>query len=46
MKKRLGKIFECKNRAEDTDRFAEFDPEFKDLQKQGAIRVLSTASDR
>ena len=40
------KIFACKNRAECTDRFAEFDPEFKDLQKQGAIRVLSTASDR
>jgi hypothetical protein len=46
MKKRLGKIFASKNRAENADRFAEFDPEFKDLQKQGAIRVLSTASDR
>lgn len=40
------KIFTDKNRAEVADRFAEFDPEFKDLQKQGAIRVLSTASDR
>ena len=40
------KIFAGKNRAEAADRFAEFDPEFKDLQKQGAIRVLSTASDR
>ncbi len=46
MKKRLGKIFAGKNRAEGADRFADFDPEFKDLQKQGAIRVLSTASDR
>jgi hypothetical protein len=46
MKKRLGKIFAGKNRAELLDRFADFDPEFKDLQKQGAIRVLSTASDR
>jgi hypothetical protein len=40
------KILSGKNRVESTDRFAEFDPEFKDLQKQGAIRVLSTASDR
>jgi hypothetical protein len=40
------KIFAGKNRAEDADRFADFDPEFKDLQRQGAIRVLSTASDR
>ena len=40
------KILAGKNRVEDTDRFADFDPEFKDLQKQGAIRVLSTASDR
>jgi hypothetical protein len=40
------KIFAGKNRVERSDRFAEFDPEFKDLQKQGAIRVLSTASDR
>ena len=40
------KILAGKNRVESTDRFAEFDPEFKDLQKQGAIRVLSTASDR
>ena len=46
MKKRLGKIFAGKNRAEGSNRFADFDPEFKDLQKQGAIRVLSTASDR
>ena len=46
MKKRLGKIFAGKNRAEYADRFSEFDPEFKDLQKQGAIRVISTASDR
>ena len=46
MNKRSGKIFACKNRAEGEDRFADFDPEFKDLQKQGAIRVLSTASDR
>ena len=43
---RLGKVFAGKNRAESTDRFVDFDPEFKDLQKQGAIRVLSTASDR
>jgi hypothetical protein len=40
------KILAGKNRVECADRFAEFDPEFKDLQKQGAIRVLSTASDR
>jgi hypothetical protein len=40
------KIFAGKNRTESTDRFADFDPEFKDLQRQGAIRVLSTASDR
>jgi hypothetical protein len=40
------KILAGKNRVETTDRFADFDPEFKDLQKQGAIRVLSTASDR
>jgi hypothetical protein len=40
------KILAGKNRVESADRFAEFDPEFKDLQKQGAIRVLSTASDR
>ena len=40
------KIFAGKNRAENADSFAEFDPEFKELQKQGAIRVLSTASDR
>jgi hypothetical protein len=40
------KILAGKNRAETTDRFADFDPEFKDLQKQGAIRVISTASDR
>jgi hypothetical protein len=40
------KILAGKNRVESTDRFADFDPEFKDLQKQGAIRVLSTASDR
>jgi|WetSurMetagenome_2_1015567.scaffolds.fasta_scaffold848335_2 hypothetical protein len=40
------KILASKNRVEYADRFAEFDPEFKDLQKQGAIRVLSTASDR
>lgn len=40
------KIFASKSRVEGTDRFADFDPEFKDLQKQGAIRVLSTASDR
>ena len=46
MKKRLGKIFAGQNRAEGTDRFAEFDPEIKNRQKQGAIRVLSTASDR
>ena len=46
MKKRLGKIFAGKNRAEGADRFADFDPEFKDLQRQGAIRVLSSASDR
>jgi hypothetical protein len=39
-----GKAFAGKNRTESTDRFAQFDPEFKDLQ--GAIRVLSTASDR
>jgi hypothetical protein len=43
---RTPKIFAGKNRAESVDRFVEFDPEFKDLQKQGAIRVLSTASDR
>jgi hypothetical protein len=46
MNKRIGKIFAGKNRTEGTDRFADFDPMFKDLQKQGAIRVLSTASDR
>jgi hypothetical protein len=46
MKRRLGKIFAGKNRAETADCFADFDPEFKELQKQGAIRVLSTASDR
>ena len=46
MKKRLGKIYASKNRAESADRFADFDPEFKDLQKQGTIRVISTASDR
>jgi hypothetical protein len=40
------KILAGKNRVERDDRFADFDPEFKDLQKQGAIRVLSTASDR
>jgi hypothetical protein len=40
------KIFVGKNRTETADRLAEFDPEFKDLQKQGAIRVLSTSSDR
>jgi hypothetical protein len=40
------KILAGKNRVESSDRFADFDPEFKDLQKQGAIRVLSTASDR
>ena len=40
------KILAGKNRVEHEDRFAEFDPEFKDLQKQGAIRVLSTTSDR
>jgi hypothetical protein len=40
------KVFAGKNRVETADRFADFDPEFKDLQKQGAIRVLSTASDR
>jgi hypothetical protein len=43
---KIPKIFAGKNRVESTDRFADFDPEFKDLQKQGAIRVLSTASDR
>ncbi len=40
------KIFAGKNRIESAERFAEFDPEFKDLQKQGAIRVLSIGSDR
>jgi hypothetical protein len=40
------KILAGKNRVESKDRFADFDPEFKDLQKQGAIRVISTASDR
>ena len=40
------KIFAGKNRIETADRFADFDPDFKDLQKQGAIRVISTASDR
>ena len=44
--KKTPKIFAGKNRTETVDRFAEFDPEFKDLQKQGAIRVLSIASDR
>jgi hypothetical protein len=43
---KIPKIFAGKNRTENAVRFAEFDPEFKDLQKQGAIRVLSTASDR
>jgi len=43
---KTAKIFAGKNRTEVSDRFADFDPEFKDLQKQGAIRVLSTASDR
>ena len=46
MNKRVGRIFAGKNRAESANHFAEFDPEFKELQKQGAIRVLSTASDR
>jgi hypothetical protein len=40
------KIFACKTRADGAARFADFDPEFKDLQKQGAIRVLITATDR
>jgi hypothetical protein len=40
------KILAGKNRVESSDRFADFDPEFKDLQKQGAIRVISIASDR
>jgi hypothetical protein len=43
---KIPKIFAGKSRVESADRFADFDPEFKDLQRQGAIRVLSTASDR
>jgi hypothetical protein len=37
MKRRLGKIFAGKNRAESSDCLAEFDPEFKDLQSRAQL---------